>query len=116
MLSHNILAFLDISGVHNNIVFLMTSLVIICLALCVILDIIGGVALALLMVVATMAITRSSLGNTSKQESSTEFKHLLGEYLPTFSSEQELKESAKKTACSVFIRPAIIEIHETRET
>ena len=97
MLGYNVLAFLDISGVHNNIIFLMTSLVIICMALSVILDIIGGVALALLMVVATMAITRSSLGNTSKQESSTEFKHLLGEYLPTFSSEQELKESAKQT-------------------
>ena len=42
VLGYNVLAFLDISGVHDNIIFLMTSLVIICLALSVILDIIGG--------------------------------------------------------------------------
>ena len=68
VLSHNILAFLNISCVHNNIVFLMASLVIISLARGVKLDVVGGVALALLVVMTGVAMTRSSLGKTAGNE------------------------------------------------
>jgi len=68
VLSHNILALLNISGVHNNIVFLMASLVIISLARGVKLDVVGGVALALLVVMTGVAMTRSSLGKTAGNE------------------------------------------------
>ena len=75
MLGHDILAFLDISCVHNNIILLMTSLVIICLALSVIFDIVGGVALALLMVMTGVAITRSSLGKAAGKENTKTLIH-----------------------------------------
>jgi len=68
VLSHNILALLNISCVHNNIVFLMASLVIISLARGVKLDVVGGVALALLVVMTGVAMTRSSLGKTAGNE------------------------------------------------
>jgi len=68
VLSHNILALLNISCVHNNIVFLMASLVIVSLARGVKLDVVGGVALALLVVMTGVAMTRSSLGKTAGNE------------------------------------------------
>ena len=103
VLGHYVLALLNISGVDNNIIFLMTGLVVICLALCVILYIISGVTLALLMVVTTMAITRSTLGDTGKKKSSTQFEHHFGDYLPTFSIEQELKYSNQ-----FYVRPNLL--------
>jgi len=66
MLSHNILAFFDVGCVNNNIIFFMTFLIIVSLTGGVKLDVIGSVTLGLRMVTVSMAVARSSLGNTSE--------------------------------------------------
>jgi len=66
MLSHNILAFFDVGCVNNNIIFFMTFLIIVSLTGGVKFDVIGSVTLGLRMVTVSMAVARSSLGNTSE--------------------------------------------------
>jgi len=66
MLSHNILAFFDVGCINNNIIFFMTFLIIVSLTGGVKFDVIGSMTLGLRMVTVSMAVARSSLGNTSE--------------------------------------------------
>merc|ERR1712055_437569 len=82
----DILTFLNVSSIHNNIILLVAFLIIISLTGCIILYVISCMTLALFVIMTAMSVSRSSMGNTSNKKSYTKFEHF-GEYLPTYSME-----------------------------
>ena len=67
VLGDNILAFLNIGGVNNDIILLMTGLLK--------LDIVLGMAVLLLVAISKVASTRSSLGNSGKSKNGDKSEH-----------------------------------------
>jgi len=67
VLGDNILAFLNVGGVNNDIILLMTSLLK--------LDIVLGMAVLLLVTIGKVPATRGSLGNSGKSKNSDKSEH-----------------------------------------
>jgi len=83
VLSHNVSALLNVCGVHNNIVFLMTNLIVVSFTMLVVNNIVDNMALGS----PIMARGRVGKAGAGEQKSCTNFIHY-GVFLPTVSLER----------------------------
>ena len=90
VLSHDIGALLDVSGVDDHVVFLMASLIVVGFTMLVVNNIVHDMAHG------SLVMARGRVGKTGagEQESCTNFIHY-GVFLPTFLLREELKQTAK---------------------
>merc|ERR1712042_10667 len=91
VLSHDVSALLDVCGVNNHIVFLMTHLIVVSVAMLVVDNIIDNMAPLLV-----MRRSRAGKAGAGEQKSCTNFIHY-GVFLPTFQRNlfgEELKQTA----------------------
>ena len=90
VLGHDVGALLDVSGVDDRVVFLMTNLIVVSFTMLVVNNIVNDMTLGSLV----MAWGRVGKTGAGEQKSCTNFIHY-GVFLPTFLLREELKQTAK---------------------